>query len=284
MPYYLSKVTDCLKNIPKESRATFMIDQLSAYVFSKYPLLVADWFKNIERAMQNPKKIINILLLQPDTKKDLNNSIASFILHLCPDNAIKGFISILKDERINWIEKHNSWLQNFETEENDEEIQQDSEDESESESESESENENENENEDSVPDCVTDIYNYLQEDLFSEFIRKTIESNEISELGEYFRYLQFRFGDKLETHWDNIINTIGLDGYGEMDEEWIDLLLDMPGAPICSWNRDNDNLSSDDDLSDADSMPELVDDDDEIIYERDVLPWWNEDRAGLLRV
>ena len=61
-----------------------------------------------------------------------------------------------------------------------------------------------------------------------------------------------------------------------MDEECIDLLKDMPGAPICSWDRDDENLSSDDDMSDNDSMPELIDDDDEIIYEREerTLPVW----------
>ena len=131
MPYYLTKVTDELKNISKSSRPTFMIDRLSAFVFHQHPLLVAEWFKNIERSMDNPKKIINILLLQPDAKDDINNSAASFILHLCPDKAIKGFIDTLKDENINWTEQHQTWLQNFENnEENDEEMQQDSEDDS----------------------------------------------------------------------------------------------------------------------------------------------------------
>ena len=131
------------------------------------------------------------------------------------------------------------------------------------------------ENED-VPEQVTKIYNYLQEELFQEFIRTTVESNQIGQIPEYFRYLQFRFSDKLETHWDDIIITIEREEYGGMDEECIDLLKDMPGAPICSWDRDDENLSSDDDMSDNDSMPELIDDDDEIIYEREerTLPVW----------
>ena len=278
MPYYLTKVTDELKNISKISRPTFMIDRLSAFVFHQHPLLVAEWFKNIERSMDNPKKIINILLLQPDAKDDINNSAASFILHLCPDKAIKGFIDTLKDENINWTEQHQTWLQNFENnEESDEEMQQDSEDDSSDESDDDESDDDDEENEDEVPEQVTKIYNYLQEELFQEFIRTTVESNQITQIPDYFRYLQFRFGDKLETHWDNIIIAIEREEYGGMDEECIDLLKDMPGAPICSWDRDDENLSSDDDMSDNDSMPELVDDDDdEIIYEREAptLPVW----------
>ena len=60
----------------------------------------------------------------------------------------------------------------------------------------------------------------------------------------------------------------------------------MPGAPICSWDRDDENLSSDDDMSDNDSMPELIDDDDEIIYEREAptLPVMEEPRNSRLNL
>ena len=62
----------------------------------------------------------------------------------------------------------------------------------------------------------------------------------------------------------------------EILEEKMDNIYDI----VKSKPQKDYGYSSDDEY---DSMPELVDD-DEIIYERDALPWWNEDRAGLLRV
>ena len=130
----------------------------------------------------------------------------------------------MKDENINWTEQHQTWLQNFENnEENDEEMQQDSEDDSSDESDDDESDGDDEENEDEVPEQVTKIYNYLQEELFQEFIRTTVESNQITQIPDYFRYLQFRFGDKLK-HIDNIIIAIEREEYGGMDEECIDLL------------------------------------------------------------
>ena len=63
MPYYLTKVTNHLKNISNVSRPTFMIEQLSAFVLDKYPLDIAEWLQNIAHAMDNPKKIIHIILM-----------------------------------------------------------------------------------------------------------------------------------------------------------------------------------------------------------------------------
>ena len=82
-----------------------MIDRLSAFVFHQHPSWLLNGLK-ILKDLWIILKIINILLLQPDAKDDINNSAASFILHLCPDKAIKGFIDTLKDENINWTEQH----------------------------------------------------------------------------------------------------------------------------------------------------------------------------------
>ncbi len=179
MPYYLTKVTQHLKNISKVSRPTFMIEQLSAFVLDKHSLLVAEWLQNILNAMENPQKFTHLILIQPGKKDELTASEASLILHLCPAQAVTDFINKLANPDTNWVEIHDGWANSFDNEEEE----------------------------------TTD----------------------------------------------------------EDDEE-------------------EDDISSDDDLSDEDddddSMPELenVDSDQEIIYERVVLPWWNEDRAGLLRV
>ena len=78
MPYYLTKVTNHLKNISKVSRPTFMIDQLSGFVLDKHSLLVAEWLQNITHTMDNPKRILHILLLQP-AKKDCLPAITAFL-------------------------------------------------------------------------------------------------------------------------------------------------------------------------------------------------------------
>ena len=114
MPYYLTKVTNHLKNISKVSRPTFMIEQLSSFVLDKHPLDIAEWLQNIAHAMDNPKKIIHIILFQPSKKDEINTSDASFILHLCPAQAVNAFINNLANPDINWIEKHNNWLETFE--------------------------------------------------------------------------------------------------------------------------------------------------------------------------
>ena len=188
MPYYYTKITDHLSRIDKATRPTFIIDRLTAYVFSNKAMAVSEWFASISSTMVNPEKILQILLLQPDRKDQLTQTDASYILHLCPKNAIESWIVSIKEiDAEDWDEIYDTWLENF-TQEQD----------------------NDADNSDDSSDDDEDE-----------------------------------------------------------DEE----------------NDDDDAISDDDYLSD-DSMPPLenVDSDQEIIYERVVLPWWNEDRAGLLRV
>ena len=113
MPYYLTKVTNHLKNISKVSRPTFMIEQLSSFVLDKHPLLVSEWLQNIAHAMDNPERILHILLLQPGKKDCLNASDASLILHLCPAEAVTAFINRLADPAFNWVKTHDDWLESF---------------------------------------------------------------------------------------------------------------------------------------------------------------------------
>ena len=87
------------------------------------------------------------------------------------------------------------------------------------------------------------------------------------------------FTEDLGLYWSDIINVLG----GLMNHECLELLKNQDDSLVLSSDDDLSDDDSSDDDDEYDSMPELVDD-DEIIYERDALPWWNEDRAGLLRV
>ena len=186
MPYYYTKITDHLSRINKDTRPTFIIDRLTAYVFSNKAMAVSEWFASISSAMVNPEKILQILLLQPDRKDQLTQTDASYILHLCPKNAIESWIDSIKEiDAEDWDEIYDTWLESFTQE----------------------------------------------------------QANDA----------------------DNSDDSSDDDDEGEE-------------------NDDDDAVSDDDYLSD-DSMPALEEvHEEEIIYERVVLPWWNEDRAGLLRV
>jgi phosphopantothenoylcysteine synthetase/decarboxylase len=191
MPYHYTKITDHLSHIDKSTRPTFIIDRLSAYVFFNKAMAVSEWFASIGSTMENPEKILQMLLLQPDRKDQLTQTDASYILHLCPQNALESWIKSIKEiDAEDWDEIYDTWVENFtQTQDNDADNSDDSSDDSSDDDEDE-------------------------------------------------------------------------------DEE----------------NDDDDAISDDDYLSDY-SMPPLEEvDEEEIIYERVVLPWWNEDRAGLLRV
>ena len=259
MPYYLTKVTNHLKNISKVSRPTFMIEQLSSFVLDKHPLLVSEWLQNIAHAMDNPKRILHILLLQPAKKDCLNASDASLILHLCPAKAVTAFINKVANPDINWVEKHDNWLETFDDEE-------------------EGEEKEEEEDSDDNEEAAQRLRDYLDREDFENLLEHSglDDTNKVTEL---YEDLVSMFTEDLGLYWSDIINVLG----GLMTHECLELLKNQDDSLVLSSDDDlNDDDSSDDD--EYDSMPELVDDDDEIIYERDVLPWWNEDRAGLLRV
>ena len=125
MPYYLSKVTQHLKNISKVSRPTFMIEQLSAFVLDKHSLLVAEWLQNILHSMENPQKYTHMILIQPTKKDELNASEASLILHLCPAQAVNAFIEKLANPAFNWVKTHDDWLKTFEDDEEEDDEEED---------------------------------------------------------------------------------------------------------------------------------------------------------------
>ena len=261
MPYYLTKVTNHLKNISKVSRPTFMIEQLSGFVLDKHSLLVAEWLQNISRSMENPQKFAHLILIQPAKKDELTASDASLILHLCPAQAVTSFINHLANPDINWVEKHDNWLETFDDEEEGEE----------------KEEEDEEEDEDDNEEAARRLRDYLDREDFENLLEHSglDDTNKVTEL---YEDLVLMFTEDLGLYWSDIIKVLG----GLMNHECLELLKNQDDSLV---------LSSDDDLSESDSsddeydsMPELVDDDDEIIYERSVLPWWNEDRAGLLRV
>ena len=130
MPYYYTKITDQLSRIDKATRPTFIIDRLSAYVFSNKAMAVSEWFASISSAMVNPEKILQILLLQPDRKDQLTQTDASYILHLCPKNAIETWIQSIKEiDAEDWDEIYDTWVENFtQTQDNDADNSDDSSD------------------------------------------------------------------------------------------------------------------------------------------------------------
>jgi hypothetical protein len=265
MPYYLTKVTNHLKNISKVSRPTFMIEQLSSFVLDKHPLLVSEWLQNIAHAMDNPERILHILLLQPGKKDCLNASDASLILHLCPAQAVTAFINRLADTAFNWVKTHDDWLETFDDEEEGEEKEEEDDDEP---------------LDDEIEAASQRLRDYLDREDFENLLEHSglDDTNKVTEL---YEDLVTMFTEDLGLYWSDIINVLG----GLMTHECLELLKNQDDSLVLSSDDDlNDDDSSDDDDDEYDSMPELVDDDDEIIYERDVLPWWNEDRAGLLRV
>ena len=261
MPYYLTKVTNHLKNISKVSRPTFMIEQLSAFVLDKHSLLVAEWLQNILNSMENPQKFTHLILIQPAKKDELTASEASMILHLCPAQAVTDFINKLANPDTNWVELHDNWLETFDDEEEGEE----------------KEEEDEEEDEDDNEEAARRLRDYLDREDFENLLEHSglDDTNKVTEL---YEDLVSMFTEDLGLYWSDIIKVLG----GLMTHECLELLKNQDDSLVLS----SDDDLSDDDSSDDDSMPELenVDSDQEIIYERVVLPWWNEDRAGLLRV
>jgi len=251
MPYYLTKVTNHLKNISKVSRPTFMIEQLSAFVLDKHSLLVAEWLQNISRAMENPQKFAHLILIQPAKKDELTASEASFILHLCPTEAVTAFINKLANPDTNWVELHDNWLETFEEDE-EEEDEEDEEDEEEDTDDDESERQ---------------LRGYLDREDYENLLEHSglDDTNKVTEL---YEDLVSMFTEDLGLYWSDIIKVLG----GLMTHECLELLKNQDDSLVLS----SDDDLSDDDSSDDDSMPELenVDSDQEIIYERVVLPWW----------
>lgn len=273
MPYYLTKVTNHLKNISKVSRPTFMIEQLSGFVLDKHSLLVAEWLQNISHAMENPQKITHLILIQPEKIDCLNASDASLILHLCPAQAVTDFINRLADPAFNWVETHDNWLETFEDDQEQCHLVRDEEEDDEDDQEEEEEDEDDNEA------AAQRLRDYLDREDFENLIdhQGLDDTNKVTEL---FEDLVTMFTEDLGLYWSDIINVLG----NLMTHDCLELLKNQDESLV---------LSSDDDLSEPDSsddeydsMPELenVDTEEDIIYERVVLPWWNEDRAGLLRV
>ena len=255
MPYYLTKVTNHLKNISKVSRPTFMIDQLSGFVLDKHSLLVAEWLQNITHTMDNPKRILHILLLQPAKKDCLNASDASLILHLCPAQAVNAFINRLSDPAFNWVKTHADWLETFDDEEEGEE----------------KEEEEEEEDSDDNEEAAQRLRDYLDREDFENLLEHSglDDTNKVTEL---YDDLVTMFTEDLGLYWSDIINVLG----DLMTHECLELLKNQDDSLVLS---SHDDLSDDDSSDDEyDSMPELenVDSEEDIIYERVVLPWWTQ--------
>ena len=279
MPYYLTKVTNHLKNISKVSRPTFMIEQLSSFVLDKHTLLVSEWLQNISHAMENPQKFAHLILIQPAKKDELTPSEASLILHLCPAQAVTAFINKLANPDTNWVETHDNWLETFEDDQEQCRVARHEEEDDEDDQEEEEEEEEEEEDEDDNEAAAQRLRDYLDREDFENLIDHPglDDTNKVTEL---FEDLVTMFTEDLGLYWSDIINVLG----NLMTHDCLELLKNQDESLV---------LSSDDDLSEPDSsddeydsMPELenVDTEEDIIYERVVLPWWNEDRAGLLRV
>lgn len=114
MPYYYTRITNHLSSIDNTTRPTFIIDKLSEYVFLNQTMAVSEWFASIGSTMENPGKIIQLLLLQPDRKDQLTQTDASYILHLCPKIAIEDWIhSIQQIDVEDWNDIHDTWLESF---------------------------------------------------------------------------------------------------------------------------------------------------------------------------
>ena len=269
MPYYLTKVTNHLKNISKVSRPTFMIEQLSGFVLDKHSLLVAEWLQNISHAMENPQKFAHLILIQPEKIDELTASDASLILHLCPAEAVTAFINRLADPAFNWVKTHDDWLESFDDPEQCRLARDEEEDDEEGE---EKEDDDETFDDDNET-AAQRLRDYLDREDFENLLEHSglDDPNKVTEL---YEDLVTMFTEDLGLYWSDIINVLG----DLMTHECLESLKNQDESLV---------LSSDDDLSDDDdSMPELenVDSEEDIIYDRVVLPWWNEDRAGLLRV
>ena len=253
MPYYLTKVTNHLKNISNVSRPTFMIDQLSSFVLDKHALLVSEWLQNVSHQMENPERILHILLLQPAKKDSLTASEASYILHLCPEESIKAFINHLANPDINWIEKHDNWLETFEDEDEDED-----------------EDEEDQEQNDDIQDSSQRLREYLDREDFENLLDHP-GLNDTNKVSELFEDLAIMFTEDLGLYWSDIINALGQ----LMTHECLELLKNQDESLVLSSDDDlSDDSSDDDDDDEYDSMSELenVDTEEDIIYERYVLP------------
>lgn len=265
MPYYLTKVTNHLKNIDKVSRPTFMIEQLSGFVLDKHPLHIAEWLQSISLSMDNPKKIIHLILFQPSKKDEISASDASFILHLCPHEAVTAFIKKLSN-CTNWVEKHDAWLETLEDEEEGEEEGE--------------EKEEEQEQNDHIQECSERLRDYLDREDFENLLEHSglDDTNKVTEL---FEDLQTMFTEVLHLYWRDIINVLTHINYGDMSPECLELLKNQTGSPdnILLGDFNLIDLTIDDDSNDDDeydSMPELVESEEDIIYERVDLPWWSQ--------
>tara|TARA_B100000902_G_C27208835_1_gene863184 strand:+ start:301 stop:1113 length:813 start_codon:yes stop_codon:yes gene_type:complete len=261
MPYYLTKVTNHLKNISKVSRPTFMIEQLSGFVLDKHSLLVAEWLQNISHAMENPQKFAHLILIQPEKIDELTASDASLILHLCPAEAVTAFINRLADPAFNWVKTHDDWLETFDDPEQCRLARDDEED---------NEDEDEEEDSDDNEEAAQRLRDYLDREDFENLLEHSglDDTNKVTEL---YEDLVTMFTEDLGLYWSDIINVLG----GLMNHECLELLKNQDDSLVLSSDDDlSDDDSSDDD--EYDSMPELenVDSEEDIIYERVVLPWW----------
>ena len=173
MPYYYTKITDHLSRINKDTRPTFIIDRLTAYVFSNKAMAVSEWFASISSMMVNPEKILQILLLQPDRKDQLTQTDASYILHLCPKNAVENWIQSIKEiDAEDWDEIYDTWLENFTQEQdNDADNSDDSSDDDDEDNDDEDE---ENDDDDAVSDD-----DYLSVDSMPPLEEVEVEEEEI---------------------------------------------------------------------------------------------------------
>ena len=154
MPYYYTKITDHLSRIDKNTRPTFIIDRLSAHIFSNKALAVSEWFASISSTMSDPEKILQMLLLQPDRKDQLTQTDASFILHLCPQNALESWIDSIKEiDEEDWDEIYDTWVENFtERQDNNDDNSDDSSDDSSDDDEDNDDEDEENNDNDAISD------------------------------------------------------------------------------------------------------------------------------------
>ena len=142
-----------------------------------------------------------------------------------------------------------------------------------------SDDEGEEKEEDNNSTSYDDAYNIIRiigNLKFEEMITLCDDiNNETKTVYDLFSFIQREFSapGQMISMWDDIIICCSSIYYGKLDEGYLGELLEIPEAPECSWDceeesdsedeeddneeNENDELSDTDDLSDYDDMPEL---------------------------
>lgn len=116
------------------------------------------------------------------------------------------------------------------------------------------------------------IINYIGEMKFDDMLTICEDINNGNKtVTDLFSYVQREFSQQLENYWDNIVITCESYLYGKLDEAYVDEFIEIPEAPMCSWDRqDQESDSSEEDFDSSneeeeegeeeeeDDMPEIL--------------------------